>query len=153
MSPGFQIQVPAMVLGAGLPIDRVRMIAANQATELLMDSPVIDWLGNAQTLRQVADHIGNSHELEFATRQLFLALVVEGFTYRDYRERIARDPKSMSEDVKRAAHYFHHVFAKSAELQSMGLGDGAILLARMNFYIEQQIKWSHSAVGRMSPIP
>ena len=149
MSPGFKIQVPATALGAGLPINRVRTIAAEQATTSLLDSPVIDWLGNARDLRNVTDQIGNTHEVEFATRQLFLALVAEGMTYRDYRDKIARAPKSVSEDAKRALHYFHHVFAKSSELQSMGLGDGAILLARMNFYIEQQIKWDKSSAGHV----
>lgn len=149
MSPRFKVQVPATALGSGLPISRARAVAAQQATSLLMDSPVIDWLGNARDLRQVSNQIGNTHEVEFATRQLFLALVTEGITYRDYRDKITRAPKSVGEDAKRAVHYFHHVFAKSPELQSMGLGDGAILLARMNFYIEQQIKWDKSSAGHV----
>jgi hypothetical protein len=149
MSANFKIQVPATALGAGLPLNRVRLVAAEQATTSLLDTPVIDWLGNARDLRQVTDQIGNTHEIEFATRQLFLALVAEGMSYRTYRERIAHEPKSVGEDAKRAAHYYHHVFARSPELQSIGLGDGAILLARMNFYIEQQIKWDKASKGRV----
>lgn len=140
MSPKFRIQVPATVLGTGLPMPKKREIAAELATEFLMDSPVIDWLGKARSLRQVSDLAGNSHEIEFATRQLFLALVAEGISYRDYRNRAIRAPELISEDARRAVDYFFHVFARSPELQSMGLGDGAILLARINHYMEQQIE-------------
>ena len=147
MSPRFKVQVPAIALGSGLPMSTQRKLSAESATEFLMDSRVIDWLGNARILRDVTDQTGNTHEIEFATRQLFLALVAEGITYRDYREKIIRNPGLVGEDAKRAVEYCHHVFTKSSELQSLKLGDGAILLARMNRYIEQQIEKDKIAQG------
>ena len=141
----FTIQVPATSLGAGLPLTAAREQSARQATASLLDAPVIDWLGNARPLRSVTDDAGITHEVEFATRQLFLALVAEGVSYRTYRERMAKDVRSIQEEAKHAVHYYHHVFGRSPELQSMGLGDGSLLLARVNFQMEQQIRRDQSA--------
>jgi len=145
MAPRFCIQVPAIAVGSGLPMSRSRTVAAEQAATSLLDTPAIDWLGNARSLRQVTEQIGRTHEIDFAARQLFFALVAEGITYRDYRERVSKNPLSVSEDAKRSVHYFHHVFSRTQELQSMGLGDGSLILARMNFQLEQQIKLENSS--------
>lgn len=144
MPPKHMVQVPAIALSKGLPISNTCEQAAEHAAATLMDSPVIDWLGKVRTLRNITDQAGISHEVEFATRQLFLALVTEGVSYRDYRDRVKRNPLSVSEDAKRAVHYYHHVFARSPDLQSMRLGDGALLLARINLAIEQQIQRDQS---------
>lgn len=135
----FRIQVPAIAIGSGLTAGNKISIAADHAATQLLNTPVIDWLGKEQLLRDVADRSGIVHEIEFATRQLFMALVSEQITYRDYRNRMRRYPLSVSEDTKRAVHYYHHVFARNPELQTLGLGDGSILLARLNILMEGQI--------------
>jgi hypothetical protein len=140
MPPHPKIMVPGVLVGSGIA-SPTRRQSADHAAEVLLQTPAIHWDGSETTIESVTGREGRTEELRFAAKQVFLALVDAGLSYRDYCRYSLFKPHQIKDSLRAAMQYFHHQFERSDVLaKDLKLGNGEMLLVRMNHLVERQLE-------------
>lgn len=144
-TPETNIELPA-IAKERIALFHAQELAADQAASALMNTAMVDWQGRGTSLLALSQSIGNADHIRAAARDVFMALTSHGITYRQFHEHMGSRLSAMTvpTEAKRAIHHFKHVISDSLDLQSVGLGDGELLLVPFDWHINRYLE-AHSA--------